>query len=298
MESEATTSGRALAPRPPVRVRRRWLALAGATAVALVAAGAFWFLTRNVEETDDAFVDADVAAVTAQVSGRVAAVLVEDNQTVKAGDALLRIDPSDYEVALRTAKAELAAAQALREKSAADAERQRQLYARDQVSRQSYEHAKADADVAAAKVDVAKERVDKAALDLSDTNVTAPVSGRATKRSAQLGTYVEPGQPLVAVVPDAVYVTANFKETQVGRMRAGDPVRIQVDAFPGHVFKGHVQSIQSGTGSRFSLLPPENATGSYVKVVQRVPVKIVFDEPTTGFLLAPGMSAVPKVSVR
>jgi len=110
---------------------------------------------------------------------------------------------------------------------------------------------------------------------------------------------VQPGQQLMAIVTDDLWVVANFKETQLAKIRPGQPVDIKVDAYPHHRFRGHVDSIQAGTGSRFSLLPPENATGNYVKVVQRVPVKIVFDEPPDpSFPLGPGMSVVPTVHVR
>ena len=139
----------------------------------------------------------------------------------------------------------------------------------------------------------------QAQLDLDYTRIVAPNDGRVTRRTVESGAYVNVGQALLAVVPDEVWVTANFKETQLTQMRPGQPVDIEVDAYPQHAFKGHVDSIQSGTGAHFSVLPPENATGNYVKVVQRVPVKIVFDEkPAEQFVLAPGMSVVPDVKVK
>jgi len=116
--------------------------------------------------------------------------------------------------------------------------------------------------------------------------------------SAAKGAYVQAGQSLMMFVPDDVWVTANFKETQIADMRPGQPVDIDVDAYPGRTFRGHVDSIQSGSGTAFSLLPPENATGNYVKVVQRVPVKIVFDHIPQDVVLGPGMSVVPSVKVR
>jgi membrane fusion protein (multidrug efflux system) len=120
-----------------------------------------------------------------------------------------------------------------------------------------------------------------------------------TRKSVEEGALVQVGQPLLAIVPGDVWVTANFKENQIGRMTPGQAVEITVDAYPDKKFKGHVDSIQAGTGSRFSLIPPENATGNYVKVVQRVPVKIVFDEsPDPKHMLAPGMSVVPEVAVK
>jgi membrane fusion protein (multidrug efflux system) len=136
-------------------------------------------------------------------------------------------------------------------------------------------------------------------LELSYTKVTAPEAGQVTRRTVEPGAFFQPGQAMLALVPVRVWVIANFKETTLGRIKPGQSVEITVDAFPGRVFKGHVDSLQAGTGSRFSLLPPENATGNFVKVVQRVPVKIVFDEPTDvpPRRLAPGMSVIPEVHV-
>src|SRR5262249_37743310 len=121
--------------------------------------------------------------------------------------------------------------------------------------------------------------------------------GRTTKISAAKGAYAQPGQALMMFVPTTVWITANFKETQLTDMRPGQPVSIAVDAYPGRTFAGHVESIQAGSGAAFSLLPPENATGNYVKVVQRVPVKVVFDE-APDVHLGPGMSVIPRVRVR
>jgi membrane fusion protein (multidrug efflux system) len=141
--------------------------------------------------------------------------------------------------------------------------------------------------------------VEFAELQLSYTKIYAPVSGRITRRTVEVGDYVEVGQELTAIVPDDLYVTANYKETQLTLMRPGQPVEIRIDAFPKKVFKGRVDSIQRGSGAAFSLLPPENATGNYVKIVQRVPVKIVFDEPPDpAYPLGPGMSVVPEVRIR
>ena len=135
----------------------------------------------------------------------------------------------------------------------------------------------------------AKEQAD---ANLARTVIAAPVAGRVTKLTAAKGGYAQPGQSLMMFVPREVWVTANFKETQLADMRPGQPVDIRIDAYPGRPFQGHVDSIQSGSGAAFSLLPPENATGNYVKVVQRVPVKIVFDAPPDVYL-GPGMSVVP-----
>jgi membrane fusion protein (multidrug efflux system) len=136
-----------------------------------------------------------------------------------------------------------------------------------------------------------------AETNLSYSIITAPVAGRVTKLSGAKGTYLQPGQSITMIVPQEVWVTANFKETQLDLMRAGQPVDIVVDAFSNRAFRGHVDSIQAGSGTAFSLLPAENATGNYIKVVQRIPVKIVFDQ-MPDVQLGPGMSVVPTVKVR
>jgi membrane fusion protein (multidrug efflux system) len=158
---------------------------------------------------------------------------------------------------------------------------------------------KAGVTTAEAAVQQAETVVQQAQLNLSYTEITAPEAGYVTHRAAEVGAYAQPGQPLLAIVPAQAWVVANFKETQLADMRPGQPVEIFVDAYPQHKFAGHVDSVQAGSGARFSLLPPENATGNYVKVVQRVPVKIVFDEkPDPAFVFGPGMSVVPTVKVR
>jgi membrane fusion protein (multidrug efflux system) len=157
----------------------------------------------------------------------------------------------------------------------------------------------AQAETAGATVEQLRAELEQAELELSYTKIYASENGRVTRKSVEEGALVQIGQPLLAIVPGDVWVTANFKESQIGRMVVGQPVDISVDAYPDKVFKGHVDSIQAGTGARFSLIPPENATGNYIKVVQRVPVKIVFDEPLDPkHLLAPGMSVVPEVKVK
>ncbi|HEY0431126.1 MAG TPA: HlyD family secretion protein [Pyrinomonadaceae bacterium] len=157
----------------------------------------------------------------------------------------------------------------------------------------------AQAQTASASLEQLRAAVAQAELELSYTKLYAPDNGRVTNKSVEEGALVQSGQPLMAIVPGDVWVTANFKENQIGNLRPGQPVDITVDAYSDKTFKGHVDSIQAGTGARFSLLPPENATGNYVKVVQRVPVKIVFDEaPDPQHMLAPGMSVEPEVKVR
>jgi membrane fusion protein, multidrug efflux system len=168
-----------------------------------------------------------------------------------------------------------------------------------QAAPHQVEVSRAQADLANAEVEQARAAVEQAVIDLSSTQISAPKSGRVTRRSVEAGAYVHVGQALMAIVPWDVWVVANFMETQLVHMRTGQPVEITVDAYPTRRFNGHVDSIQAGTGARFSLLPPENATGNFVKVVQRVPVKIVFDaSPSPDHLLSPGMSVVPVVKVK
>jgi membrane fusion protein (multidrug efflux system) len=148
------------------------------------------------------------------------------------------------------------------------------------------------------QVEVATAQLDEAGISLGYARIGAPVAGHVTQRGVAVGDYVQPGTQLLAIVPLQLWVTANFKETQVARMRAGQPVTIQADACPSARLTGHLDSIQRGAGQAFAILPPENATGNYVKVVQRVPVKIVLDSIPGDCLLGPGMSVEPKIRVR
>jgi membrane fusion protein, multidrug efflux system len=152
-------------------------------------------------------------------------------------------------------------------------------------------------DTAVGQLDQARAAQTQAETNLARTEITAPFAGRATKIGIAPGNYAQPGQALMMFVPRTLWVTANFKETQLTHMRPGQPVDISIDAYPGRTFRGHVESLQSGSGSVFSLLPAENATGNYVKIVQRVPVKIAFDQMPDVFI-GPGMSVVPTVRVR
>jgi membrane fusion protein (multidrug efflux system) len=175
-----------------------------------------------------------------------------------------------------------------------DAAKQAVASARAQVKA-----AEAQVEASRAQVGQAQAQLDTALLNLSYCEIRASVDGRVTQRTVDVGNYVSPGQALLAVVPSEVWVTANFKETQLGRMQVGQRVKISVDAFPGVDFEGRVNSFQRGSGTVFSTLPAENATGNYVKVVQRLPVKITFDgQPWKDYQLAPGLSVEPRVTVR
>ena len=269
-------------------------------AAALAAAALLYYLhSRHFESTDDAFIEGHVTPVSPNVSGTVVKVYVDDNEEVKEGQPLVDIDERPFQVKLGQDRADAEAARADAVRARADYERDLQLFKQDAISKQTLDHAQAAADAADARLELAKKKAAGDELDLSYTKIAAPVAGRVARKSVEEGAYVQVGQALMAVVPHEVWVVANFKETQLTRMRPGQDVEIRVDAYPGRAFHGKVDSIQSGTGARFSLLPPENATGNYVKVVQRVPVKIVFDPaPDASVLLAPGMSVEPRVTVR
>ncbi len=395
--------------------RAAWILLA----VLLVAAGVGFYLWRYYsirESTDDAQIEAHIAPVSARVSGHITAVNVENNRYVEGGATLVQIDPSDYQVAVERARADLAAAESaaqaartsvpitstttqgrlrvaeagvheaqagvdssekavdaasarVRQASAAvrqaeanytkaesDRRRYQQLVAQDEISRQQYQASVTAAEAARAQVDAArsvlaeaeqgvavaqaqvaqaearvtqaqanvsaassapqqvlvsrqqsgeaaakvKQRqaaLAQAELNLQYTTVRAPANGIVSKRSVELGQNISPGQPLMAITRlDEVWVTANFKETQLNHMRPGQRANISVDAYGGRDYGGYVESIAGATGATFSLLPPENASGNYVKVVQRIPVRIRFDKgQDTQRLLRPGMSVMVTV---
>src|SRR5262245_33554653 len=163
------------------------------------------------------------------------------------------------------------------------------------LAQRQVESLKAQRESAVASLEQAKAQRDQAQLNLSYTTVTAAQPGRVVQLGAAVGQYAQAGTSLTMFVPDDVWVTANFKETQLDAMRPGQPVTLSIDAYPERAIRGHVASVQPGSGTAFSLLPAQNATGNYVKIVQRVPVKIIMDDPPTDVALGPGMSVVPTV---
>jgi membrane fusion protein (multidrug efflux system) len=236
---------------------------------------------------------AQVKVSDAKVAQAQAAVTAADAVNQRAADDLKRYESVESRAVSKSA-IDLAQAQA--RSAEADLEA-----ARSQVkSAQAQETlSEAAVETAAAAVQRAQAKVQQAELNLSYTKIIAPVAARVTARSVDVGNYLNPGQALLALVPTNVWVTANFKETQLTYMRVGDPVELHIDSYPDRTFKAKVESMQAGTGARFSLLPPENAVGNYVKVVQRIPVKILFDEAMpTNLDIAPGMSVEPKVKVQ
>ena len=407
---------------PPVedtgRKRRIRFVLLAVLVVAAIAAIPIYSYYAARESTDDAQVDGHLVPISPRISGTVLEVLVKDNEHVKAGQTLVKLDPADYEVALAQALAQLATAQATTsesgvnvpltnintlsqvdtsrtqvdevraavnsaqqaanqaaaniesakatlearqadyEKAQKDLARYKDLVAKDEISKQEYDSADAAVRAGAANVEAAKANVlvaqrnyDKALADLGQakarldtaqvleqqskqirpkqqeasqaryqesqaqvqqrdanvkqaqlnlnyTQLKAPVDGIVSKKSAEPGMQLAAGQEIMAIVPlDDVWVTANFKETQLKKMRVGQKVEIEVDTYGrSRKYVGHIQSIAAATGGTFSLLPPENATGNYVKVVQRVPVKIVLDPgQNDDERLLPGMSVTPVV---
>ena len=344
--------------RPSQRaVKRAALALALTLGIAAVADLGYDYLTtgRYLESTDDAYVKADSTIISPKVSGYIAQVLVGDNQPVKAGQLLARIDDRDFNAALDQAHADVAASEAavrnleaqialqqpIIEQGTADvaaAEANLQFAQEEQVRYDGLmktgsgtiqraqqtdaalrekiaqlQHGKSGLLAAQRKVDVltterakAVAQLDRAraveaqaALNLSYTKITAPVEGTVGARSLRVGQFVQAGTQLMAVVPlDGVYVVANFKETQLTHVRNGQPVEIQIDSFHGTKLRGHVDSLSPASGLEFALLPPDNATGNFTKIVQRVPVKIVLDDHTLTGLLRPGMSAEPTVDTK
>jgi membrane fusion protein, multidrug efflux system len=276
------------------------------------------------ESTDDAFIEGHIVSISPKVSGFITQVLVNDNQDVKKGDLIVTIDARDYQARVNSSEAALLVAQAESEKAKAgiavakaqsdradnDLKRYENLNDSSSISKQDLDNARAasisakanlevavhNASAADARVVQAQTSLDQAKLDLSYTNIYAPQDGRIAQKHAEQGSYVTAAQPLMAIISYDVWVTANFKETQLENMHPGQNVTISVDAFDKQLLKGHIDSIQPGTGSRFSLLPSENATGNYVKVVQRIPVKIIIDEPVEKLKnLSLGMSVEPRV---
>jgi membrane fusion protein, multidrug efflux system len=280
---------------------RRPAVIVAAAAVAIVGisyGGFALFHSFTHESTDDAFIDVHFVSVAPKIAGRVAVVHVDDNQLVKKGDVLVEIDPRDFQVALAQAKGNLGKDKATQVQANVNEKRAQDLFAKKVISTQERDTNVATAESSRASVQADEAAVEQTELNLGYTKITAPIDGYVTKEAVAIGDYVQVGQALMSLVPPRVWVIANFKETQLRNMQPGQPVDISVDAYPSLKLRGRVDSIQAGSGAAFSMLPPENATGNYVKVVQRVPVKIVLDEKQQmQRVLGPGMSVVPSVTV-
>ena len=298
-----------------------------------VTAGIYLFHESHFQSTDDAYVEADIIQVTPKVSGHIVESYITDNMHIKEGDLVAKIDDemykakyeqakANYERAIlnqKNAKANLKSVDSQIKLAKTDLERYKKLYEEGAVSKQTLDKAQTNYDnvlasqirakedifakgnnVADADLKALKAIMDQAKLNLEYTNVLSPNTGVVTNRRIEKGSFVSAGGPLFAVVPDKIWIVANFKENQVGQMRPGQDVSIKIDAYPHIKFKGKVDSIQRASGAKSSLFPPENAVGSFVKIVQRIPVKIVFDEPidSSRYNIVSGMSVVPKVRVK
>ena len=340
-----------------------WVKIIGAIVVVIaIAAGTYYYLsTMNQESTDDAYTDGRALTISPRIAGYVVELLVNDNQRVKAGDVLARIDPRDYIVAREQARANMVIVQAQKASAEFNVEiakknfparllqaqgqlqqAQGQLFqaqtdykrqhsvTKEATSQQNVDQSTAQlqlaqGQVAAAQAQVqqaepvqqnigtalqsvsqldgqlqqAQSQLDQAELNLSYTVIKAPQDGWITRRNIEVGNYLQVGASIFSIVTPEVWVTANFKESQLNRMRPGQPVKLEVDAYPGLKLEGHVDSVQLGSGSRFTAFPPENATGNFVKIVQRVPVKLIIDrgmDPTKPLPL--GLSVVPTVDLK
>jgi membrane fusion protein, multidrug efflux system len=343
--------------------KRRWplLILALVVVLAIIGGGIYWFMTRNIESTDDAYTDGNSIAIAPKVAGYVTELDVNDNTLVKAGQLLFKIDPRDYVAArdqaaanlslarsqlasaevnlevtrvrapanLAQAQAQLAQARANQDQAEQNYRRQRSVDPRattqnniDQASaqlksdsalvssaqasvqvaelvQQTIQTAEDQVKQAQAQVAQAEASLAQAEVNLSYTDIRAPQDGRVTKRNVDLGTFVQAGQQSFYIVTPQVWVTANFKENQLADMHPGQQASITVDAYPNLELHGHVDSIQEGSGAQFSAFPAENATGNFVKIVRRVPVKIDLDSGlAAGQTLPLGISADATVTVR
>jgi membrane fusion protein (multidrug efflux system) len=348
----------------PVKTRltfsRKALTLAGvALAITLcgIGYGRYWWTTgRFIETTDDAYAGGDVTPVSPHVAGFVAQILISDNQHVRAGQLLIRLDPRDFEAALdhgravaterraalaglkakcvlqramvRQAEADLKAKLAQATFAQEDAVRYRDLaktrfgtiqnaertFALDEAAKSAAQAAGAgltaarqqlsvlNAQIAEARAGVAQAKADleTARLNLGYTEIRSPIDGYVGNRAARVGAFVASGAYLLSVSPaHGLWIDANFKENQLARMRPGQPATVVADVLPRKVFHGHVESVAPGTGAIFSVIPPENATGNFTKIVQRVPVRIALDkdDATLGGL-RPGLSATVSVDTR
>ena len=338
-------------------VRKRlfiFFLLVAITAAALF--GHWWFIGRHFETTDNAYVQGDITRVSSQLAAQVTEVQVTDNQTVEAGELLVRLDDRDFTTALAQARANLATREAEHLQAQAQLKRQDSLIEAAQAtvearkaeqrrieldiqrilplrqsgyaSEEQLSNFRAQLDVAKAQVrgaeaelqtqtlskdtlsadierlsaliQAAQSEVTAAEIDLSRTEIRAPVPGRVGRRSVRIGLNVQPGEHLLAIVPaQDLWVQANFKETQIKRMHQGQTVTLTLDAFDDQPLQGSIDSLFPASGAQFSVLPPDNATGNFTKVVQRIPVKIVIDNDNPlSQKIRPGMSVLVKVDLR
>lgn len=359
-----TVAPEGILPAAPAPARRklnlRKLLLAGVAVATLAGASwygyDYWTVGRFLVSTDDAYVKADNTAIAPKVSGYLDRVLVGDNEHVRAGQVLARIDDRDFRIALDQAKADVAAANATvtskqaqlevqdaviaAAKATVDVDTAAKTFAQQENKRytdlaatgygsvqnaQQAQSRNAGADAAIQRdtanlasalkqVELLKAEIaqanaaaaraaalqHQAELNLGYTTIVSPIDGVIGNRTLRVGQFVQAGTQLMSIVPvEGAYVVANFKETQLTHVRAGQQVEIEVDTFPGQLVHGHVDSIAPASGQEFALLPPDNATGNFTKIVQRIPVKIALDAVTAPAIeLRPGMSVIPTIATR
>ena len=308
-----------------------------AAAIIMVLAGcwAVYNMTKY-QSTDDAYVETTMVSVAPKVSGEIVNVYITDNQHVNEGDLIAEIDDTDYKIKLeqinarydklmlnqKNAKAVYNASETEISVAKADLDRYKNLYEKGAVSKQVLDGAQAKYDAAVARYTTAEQgllsnsgkKTAVADADLKEvlalkafaekqleyTKIYAPQSGYVANRRVEKGMFAQVGSPLFNLVPDNIWIVANYKENQLTNMKVGQEVKIKIDTYPRETFNGVVDSIQRSSGAKSSLFPPENAVGSFVKIVQRIPVKIIFTEEIDKdkFTIVPGMSVVPKVRVR
>ncbi|HEV2695549.1 MAG TPA: HlyD family secretion protein [Verrucomicrobiae bacterium] len=292
-------------------------------------------LDNQLVHSNDLLLELDPADFAVTVGQKQAAAVSEDAnfRTVVAAYELMRAKVTTAETSARKARADVDSAAATATRAGLDFARGQDLVKQNTISQQEFDtdqaaQTKAQADLksaqenadeedskvnearkqlgavlaqkdaALAQVSEAQTNIVAASLNLSYTKIVAPCDGRVTRKAVETGDYLQAAQQVMSVVPDEVWIVANFKESQLEKMRTNQPVLVQIDALGGHTFRAHVESVQAGSGAAFSLLPPENATGNFVKVIQRVPVKIVFDEPLPfDHVIGPGLSVAPSVQV-
>jgi membrane fusion protein, multidrug efflux system len=284
-------------------------------AVLFVAAlgGGYWYVRlRGVVSTDDAYVDGDRATITTKVLGRIDSLGADEGDTVRAGQLLIRLDDADLQAHLAEATAELALAQKNVTLAAVSEARTEDDYNRAAVqlrgaaisqeqydhARMAYEAAQAEHQIALAKVQTARTAMDVIRQQIADTRVTAPFLGVVAKRWLLPGDVVQPGQPVLTVYDvDSLWVTAVFEETKLRHLPIGTAMDLSVDAYPGRRFRGHVVLIGAAAASQFSLIPPDNASGNFTKVTQRVPVRIAIDGSPGAARADPPIRLIPGMSV-
>lgn len=255
-----------------------------------------WFGVRTYGHyylsTDDAYINANIIQIAPRITGQVIKLYVENNQYVKKDQPLFDIDPEPYQLALNSAQAQLALSKAELENAILTKERTMALVPKKFLSQQDGDNAIANFKTATAKVEQAKAAMAQANLNMMYTRVTAPTSGWVTNVTLGVGNIVSINQPLFALISDEEFwVDANFKETEMAAIKPGQNATVVTDLYPGHKFKGVVESISGGSGTAFSLLPPQNATGNWVKVTQRIPVRIRILSPDAAIPLRIGISA-------